>query len=132
MITKIIKNFSQWFTLKPELDENKVRPLFQEREIWMAHIGSNIRFEIDGKSVESLRPIVVFKKLSKNTMMIIPLTTSLKSGTWYSQSNIKGVEGRYCLNQIRMIDAKRLKYRIERINQDDFEKLKSDFRDLIE
>jgi hypothetical protein len=64
-------------------------------------------------------------------ILVIPLTTSLKSGTWYSKSNVKGVEGRYCLNQIRMIDAKRLKYRIERIDQNDFEKLKSDFNRFI-
>jgi mRNA interferase MazF len=131
MLTQIIKSFAEWFSLKPILDNTKIRPMFQEREIWMAHIGSNIGFEIDGKSIESLRPIAVFKKLSKNTLLVIPLTTSLKSGTWYSKSNVKGVEGRYCLNQIRMIDAKRLKYRIERIDQNDFDNLKSDFNNLI-
>lgn len=123
-----IKNFLDWFYLKPKLDKEKQRPLFQEREIWMCHFGANIGFEIDGKKEEALRPIIVFKKLSKDTLLAIPLSSHKKDGTWYSKSIIKGREGRYCLNQVRMIDAKRLKYWIEQIPSDDFLQLQKDFQ----
>jgi mRNA interferase MazF len=127
-----VKNFIEWFKLKPQLDEHKQRPLFQEREVWMCHLGANIGFEIDGKNKDALRPAIVFKKLSGNTLLIIPLTSSLKNGSWYSPSFVKNQEGRYCLNQIKMIDAKRLKYEIERIDQNDFSRLRQDFQKMIE
>jgi hypothetical protein len=60
------------------------------------------RFELDGKDVESLRPGIVFKKLSHNTLLVITLTTqiydlkgNLKNGSWYSTSFIYGSEGGY-------------------------------------
>ena len=31
------------------MDQNKKRPLFQEREVWMSHLGQNIGFERTGK-----------------------------------------------------------------------------------
>jgi len=126
-----IKNFLDWFRLKPHLDEHKQRPLFQEREVWNCHFGVNIGFEIDGKKSDTLRPAIVFKKLSKNTLLIIPLTKTVKNGSWYSPSFVQNKEGSYCLNQIKMIDSKRLKYKIERISDDDFEKLKQDFDKML-
>jgi hypothetical protein len=121
------KNFFDWFKLKPKLHENKKRPLFQEREIWMCSFGANIGFELDGKQIDLLRPVIVFKKLSKNTLLAIPLSSHQKNGSWYSPSFVKNREGRYCLNQIRMIDSKRLKYWMERIDENNFLKLKNDF-----
>lgn len=127
-----IKSFASWFAIKPKLDNFKQRPLFQEREVWMCHFGSNIGFEIDGKKQESLRPAIVFKKLSKFTLLVIPLTSKLKNGTWYSPSKVKNREGRFCLNQIRMIDSKRLKYWVEQIDTNDFAKLKLDFQKMLD
>jgi mRNA interferase MazF len=126
-----LKNFTDWFKLKPRLDKDKQRPLFQEREVWMTHLGSNVGFELDGKNLESLRPSIVFKKLSSNTLLIIPLTSSLKNGSWYSPSRVKGIEGRFCLNQVRMIDSKRLKYWVEQIDSNDFNKLRKDFDKML-
>ncbi len=45
-----IKNFLDWFTLKPKLDQKNIRPLFNEREIWWCSIGINIGCETDGKN----------------------------------------------------------------------------------
>jgi hypothetical protein len=72
-----VKNFADWFRLKPVLDnaEDLNRVLFQEREVWNCHWGANIGFEIDGKNRDFLRPALVFKKLSHNTFIGIPLTS---------------------------------------------------------
>jgi mRNA-degrading endonuclease toxin of MazEF toxin-antitoxin module len=128
---RFLKNFIDWFQLKPQINTNKKRPMFQEREVWMCHLGANIGFEIDGKKSEHLRPVIVFKKLSKETFLAIPISSGSKTGSWYSPSSVHGRAGRFCLNQIRMIDAKRLKYWIERIDDNDFLKLKSDFFNLL-
>jgi PemK-like, MazF-like toxin of type II toxin-antitoxin system len=129
---EFIKNFVDWFKFKTKLESNKQRPLFNEREVWMAHTGVNIGFEQDGKGSSFLRPVLILKKLTSNNFIGIPLSTSLKNGSWYSKSFIKGKEGRYLLNQVRLFDAKRLAYLEERIDEKEFKKVKSDFITLIE
>jgi mRNA interferase MazF len=127
----LLKHVSGWFQVQSRLNTRKRRPLFQEREVWMCHWGANVGFELDGKTREGLRPGIVFKKLSGNTLLLIPLTSKLKDGTWYSPSYVKQREGRFCLNQIRMIDAKRLKYRMERMSEGKFQQLKYDFQQML-
>lgn len=132
MSQNFIKNFADWFKLKPLLDNSKKRPLFKDREVWMCHFGSNVGYELDGKNIEYLRPIIVFKKLSKNTLLGIPLTSNQKVGSWYSPSSINNLKGNYCLNQIRSVDAKRLKYLMGQIDSNDFNELKQNFYNMIE
>ena len=127
-----IKNFINWFSLKPKLDGNNHRPLFQEREVWNCHLGCNIGFELDGKNDKFIRPALVLKKLTHNTFLAIPLTTKLKSGTWYVKSNIQNKEGRYIISQIRIVDSKRLYNKIERIPDEDFHKVKTRFINFMQ
>lgn len=122
-MASFFKNFLGWFQIKPKIHERKRIPSFSEREVWMCYFGANVGFELDGKKEECLRPVIVFKKLSHETFLAIPLSTGRKQGSWYSPSFVQKRKGRYCLNQIRMIDRKRLKYRIERIDENDFQKL---------
>jgi mRNA interferase MazF len=127
-----IKNFINWFKLKPKLDGNNLRPLFQEREVWNCHWGCNIGFELDGKNDKFIRPVLVLKKLTHNTFLAIPLTTKLKSGTWYVKSNIQNKEGRYIISQIRIVDSKRLYNKIERIPDEEFHKAKTRFINFMQ
>ena len=127
-----LKNFLNWFQIKPKLHDRSNIPSFSEREVWMCYFGTNIGFELDGKKEEALRPVIVFKKLSHETFLAIPLSTGRKKGSWYSPSFVSKREGRYCLNQIRMVDRKRLKYRIERIDENSFKKLKKRFQIFLD
>lgn len=131
-MANFIKIFVDWFIFKTDLETNKQRPLFNEREVWMAHTGVNIGFEQDGKGKSFLRPVLVLKKLTSNNFIGLPLSTSLKNGSWYTKSLIKGKEGRYLLNQVRLFDAKRLAYLEERIDEKEFKRVKADFIALIE
>lgn len=131
-MSNFIKNFVDWFKFKTNLEINKQRPLFNEREVWMSHTGVNIGFEQDGKGESFLRPVLILKKLTSNNFIGLPLSTSLKNGSWYSKSLIKGKEGRYLLNQVRLFDAKRLAYLEERIDEKEFKRVKADFIALIE
>ena len=67
------KNFLNWFQLKPKINTDKQRPIFQEREVWMCQLGTNVGFKLDGKKSECLRSVIVFKKLSKETFLAIPI-----------------------------------------------------------
>jgi mRNA interferase MazF len=130
-LPRFIKNFGNWFKLKPKLNELKQVPHFSDREIWNCHLGVNIGFEIDGKKSSFLRPVLVLKKLSAQTFIGIPLTTKLKEGSWYYPSFVNEKEGRYIFSQIRTIDSKRLFNRIERIDTIEFKKIKAGLLDFL-
>ena len=126
-----IKRFSEWFRIKPHLDNLQQSPHFSPREVWSCHWGVNVGFELDGKQGDFLRPVLILKKLSRNTFIGIPLTSQLKEGSWYHPSMVRGREGRYILAQVRVIDAKRLHHRIERIDPEVFNTVRQAFKDFI-
>ncbi len=65
-----IKNFQDWFFLKPKLDTNNHKPPFvSERDLWWTHLGENIGTEISGKSNRYTRQVIIFKKLSPHTFL---------------------------------------------------------------
>lgn len=121
-----LKNFVDWFRLKPNLDQVKSRLSFKEREVWFVYFGINVGFELDGKT-DYLRPCLIVKKLSKETFLAIPLTSKPKNGSWYFPSFVQNLEGRYIFSQIRLFDAKRLKYFVETINEKEFRNIKQNF-----
>jgi mRNA-degrading endonuclease toxin of MazEF toxin-antitoxin module len=126
-----IKNFLDWFKLKPRINNLKISPNFSQREIWYCHFGKNIGFEIDGKKSQFLRGVLVFKKLSKETFIGIPLTLKPKQGSWYYPSFVDNKNGSYIFSQVKTIDSERLFSRIERIDTKEFDKIKTTFLQFL-
>lgn len=119
------KNFKDWFIEKDDLHENKVRAFFHEREIWFSSIGLNIGFEQDGKHEKFLRPVIVVKKFNNEVCWAIPTTKKTKKGKHYFPFEYKGGEFTTAiLSQLRLIDSKRLDYKIGFIKKSDFIKMK--------
>lgn len=119
------KNFKEWHNKKSDLQENKSRPFFNEREVWFASLGMNIGYEQDGKGKEFLRPIVVLKKFNNELLWGIPTTSKNKKGFYYFgfyQRKDDFVTA--ILSQVRLMDSKRLKYKIGIIDQEAFTEMK--------
>lgn len=125
------KDFINWFKIKQIIHDKNNRPDFHEREVWVCSFGCNVGYELDGKE-DFLRPVLVYKKLTHNTFLAIPLTSKLKSGSWYYPSSVDGVEGRFIFSQIKIIDSKRLKYRMEQLPKSEFNKIKTTFLNFIQ
>lgn len=128
------KNFSDWLPEKENIHNSGERVFFQEREVWMMQIGCNVGFEIDGKGKEKsdfLRPVLVLRKLSKETFLGLPLTSKEKNGSWYHPIRIKEVDGFVIFSQIRSFDAKRLRYKMEQIGKKEFQEIKETFKDFL-
>lgn len=123
------KNFKKWHHKKAQVDGIAKRPFFHEREVWFCHVGANVGFEQDGGGKDFLRPIVIIKKFNNEVLWALPLTKSDKKLNkkiekyYYAFSFIKGVKSRAILSQVRLIDARRLSYKISEISEADFKSL---------
>ena len=115
------KDFLLWHTAKTFVHNEKQRPFFSEREVWFCTMGENIGYEQDGRGDNFLRPVLVLKKFNNEVLWAIPLTTNQKTGKFYFTFIMKGREtSTAILSQIRLIDGKRLQYKMGDMEQSDF------------
>lgn len=126
------KDFFAWHKEKSDLHHDKVRPFFHEREVWFASLGTNIGFEQDGRGDRFLRPIVILKKFNNEVCWCLPLTKNHKKGKYYFSFNFKDEEvSAVILSQIRLLDVKRLQYKIGDVKEEDFKKIKEKLKQLL-
>lgn len=125
-------DFDIWNKVKKETDSSIKIPFFHPREIWFARLGKNIGYEQNGKGNEFLRPIIVVKKFNNSIFWGIPLSTYLKKGRYYFYiSDSGGKKAVAILSQIRLIDGRRLRYKIGDIDEEIFSKMKRAISDIL-
>ena len=117
-----MKDFINWHKLKSN---------FQIRDVLFCSIGENVGFEQDGRGEEFLRPVVVVKKFNKEVFLGVPLTHTDKKGKYYFSFNLNKETSVAILSQIRLFDAKRIKYKIGMMSGQDFNSLKEKIRQLL-
>lgn len=106
------KDFQEWHNQKRHIEHERPRVFFKEREIWLCHLGENIGFEQDGREDGFLRPIIVLKKFFAFSFNGKEVSVAI-------------------LSQIRLVDAKRLKYKMGDMREIDFGSLKAKIRQLL-
>ncbi len=114
-----------WWRTAVILQTAKPKTLFKEGEIWWCSIGMNIGVEIYGKGERFARPVIIFKKFSADSFFGIPLTTQQKTGNWYVPVAHGEKKRMAILNQVRVLDAKRLIKKIGMLSA-------GNFREIIE
>jgi mRNA interferase MazF len=126
-----MKDFPGWMRLKETLHRREHRPPFvSERDIWWASFGENVGSEMNGKSDRFSRPALVLKKLAHGFYLVAPTTTQTHAGSWYVSVSLGGKEECICLNQIRVIDYRRLYSKLGQIDTDNFELVRASFQRL--
>ena len=114
--SNFIKNFEDWFKIKPEIDGVKYTPpKFSNAQIWYCFTGENIGVEISGKGVEYLRPYLILQTLDRYSFIGLPLSTQIKVGDRYFPISFRSINQVICLHQPRHFDYRRLKYQIGEI-----------------
>jgi len=127
------KDFDTWSGIKKQLHQKNSRVFFHEREIWWCSLGENIGYEQDGSGEMFVRPVVVFKKFNNEVFLGIPLTKTQKSTKFYFPFSFQDdVVSNAVLSQVRLIDAKRLRYQGGTMHKQDFKGLKKSFTELIQ
>lgn len=126
------KDFDLWNENKKLLDTRRSEFLFKTGDIWWCSVGLNIQTESCGKGKNYQRPVLVLKKLSRNSFIGIPLSTKEKTGSWFVDIFIR--EERRCalLYQIRMFSTNRFQRRLATLDTSDFHKVKEKLKALLE
>ncbi len=106
------KNFDQWNEVKKGVDNSGNFPNFREREVWFVNLGLNVGYEQNGKGSNYLRPVIIFKKFNYRLFWAVPLTKNVKNHKYYFNFKINSKENSAILSQLRILDVKRLRYKI--------------------
>ncbi len=126
------KDFDLWNTIKRRLHENEAQKLYHTREIWWCSLGTNIGFEQDGEGAEYQRPVLILKGLSKNTCLVIPLTTSsLKHPMRIPIGVVGKKDAAAIISQMRVVDTRRLIDKVEVLDKNIFETIRKAVKDML-
>lgn len=125
------KDFDTWNGRKKTLDVTKRNLLFKEGEIWWCSIGVNVGEEVYGKGENFRRPVVILKKLSHNSCIVMPTTTRERSGSWFHHLHIKNKDRWVMMNQMRFISGNRLWVRESSLSYEELSELKKSVAQLL-
>jgi mRNA interferase MazF len=135
------KDFDEWNEVKKLVDKISQRVFFHERELWFARIGVNVGYEQDGRGADSMRPIVVMRKFNNEVCWVLPLTRTQKPDNPYylafeyvpfpEPNPITYARSVAILSQLRLVDARRLRYKIGTIPESGFSDVKKVLRRLL-
>ena len=120
------KDFRKWHSEKSAIHNDKKRPFFHVREVWFCSLGANIGYEQNGGGDKYLRPVLVLRKFNNEVLWALPFTKHNKKGKYYVRVRISRskIASTLILSQIRLIDAKRLQYKLGDVSKRDFGELK--------
>ena len=106
---------------------------FSQGNIYFMSIGKNIGYEIYGKKESFLRPVLVYKKLSNETFLGIPLSSKQKIGNYYFTFQYSDkTSSTALLNQMKIFDIRRSAYYDGYINVKDFAKLREQVKEFVD
>ena len=103
-----IKDFDKWNAYQKTLDKQEFDGFCREREVWWCALGVNIGSEQDGKNDLFERPVLIIKKIRKDLLRIIPLTSKIDDHDDRITATIAGERSQILLSQARTISSKRL------------------------
>lgn len=126
------KDFDLWNEQKKGLEVCDKHIFFKEWEVRRTSIWLNIWWESCGKWSTFRRPVLIIKKLSSISCIVLPMTSKYKTGTWFSEIIIHAQRSRILLYQIRIISIKRLQRRYATIDKKDFFIIKEKLKQLLE
>ena len=126
-------NFDDWNEIKKDIEYKDKIFTFKVREIYWLKVGKNIGYEVYGKGNDFLRPVLVFRKFSKESFLGIPLTSQTKDDMFHFEfKSINKDKINYAiLSQIKLFSSKRIKVKMGKISNENFDKLKIKLKELL-
>jgi mRNA-degrading endonuclease toxin of MazEF toxin-antitoxin module len=131
-----VYSLDDWNSLKKEISDKKQFVEVRAGEIYWMHVGKNVGTEVDGKGEFFKRPVYVYKKLSKESFIGIPMTSKPKHGSWYksvtffNNRNNKNI-GFCSLNQIKNFSVFRIVEKFGTVHYEERLKIKKSLGRLL-
>ena len=127
------KDFDSWNTKKRFIHARVLNMYFKEREVWWCSLEVNIGFEQDGRGSEFRRPVLVLRKFSKNSSLVVPLTTKIKNNKYYVSCNLSDDLPRMAIiSQIRLVDSRRFIDKLGVADIDSCNQIKSAIKEYLD
>ena len=101
------------------------------KEVWWCSLGINIGFEQDGKHELFERPILVIRKLSRDVVLVVPLSSKIKNNKYCVNFVHNDQVFSALISQVRLISTKRLNRKIYEMDGALFNEICEAFRKLI-
>jgi mRNA interferase MazF len=117
------KDFDRWNGKKKELNESDFNGYVHEREVWWCALGVNVGVEADGKHDNFERPVLIVRKFSRDSVLIIPLTTRTQIRPYHVMFEHSGGRVAASLSQVRLISTKRLLRKLYRMDSAIFDQI---------
>lgn len=124
-----MKDFDRWNRIKKKTDLSNSEIMIREGEISWCKFGVSIGYETFGKGQNFSRPVLIIKKFSSDVFWGVPLTSGRRVGSWYFY--LKNRDETLILNQMKLLDRKRLENRISEISRRQLKIIKSKIAVLI-
>jgi len=126
--------FDEWNEVKKKTQNETKIWTIKNREIYWLKVGKNLGFESYGKDKEFLRPVLVFKKFSKDLFIGLPMTSKIKDSKYYFKfiPMNKKKENSLMLSQLRAFSTKRIKSKYGKISVDDYKKVKKEVAKILD
>jgi mRNA-degrading endonuclease toxin of MazEF toxin-antitoxin module len=126
------KDFDSWNYNKKEINGKENGLFCHERDVWWCSLGVNVGDELDGTGNVYQRPVLVVKRLSNKTCLIVPLTSSKHIHKMRVPIGFVDKESASAIvSQIRVIDTKRLLVKICYIEMGSFDLVRKTIKDML-
>lgn len=126
--------YDKWNEIKKDIETKNKKFTFKVREIYWLRVGQNVGYEIYGKGEEFLRPVLIFRKFSKDSFLGIPLSSQIKDDMFHFQfTPINKLKiNSAILSQIKLFSSKRIHDKMGKISNEDFGNLKEKLKKLLD
>jgi len=124
------KHFDEWNEVKKNVHNFGRRAAIKNGEVWWCAMGENIGVEINGKGSKFVRPVLVYKKLSRLGFLGIPLTSQEHEGDWYVSFVFQGKQQFAVLAQAKTFSVLRVYRRMGTLPKSDFDTIVDGFNKL--
>jgi mRNA interferase MazF len=125
------KSFDTWNTIKKNIESSTTVIYANKREIWWCSFGLNVGTELCGKNELFERPVLVLNVFNKNTIQVVPLTSQVKTGRYFTPVTFEEITSYASLSQVKTISTKRLSRKICRITTEEYNRVKEVYKQLL-
>ena len=125
------KDFDKWNSKKKELNSNVFNDYVRTKEVWWCSLGVNIGFEQDGKHDFFERPVLIIRKLSRDVVLIVPLSSKIKDNKYCLNFIHNNQQFSALISQVRLISTKRLNRKIYEMDGALFNQIRGSLKELI-